>query len=483
MSLALYNTLTRRTEGFEPLEPGHVRIYTCGLTVYDRGHIGNFRTFCASDLLRRYLKWRGFRVSQVINITDVDDRTIRGALQKGVGLREYTEPYVRAFFEDFDALGLERVEHFPRATEHVPEMIALVEKLVERGYAYTADGSVYFQIARFPEYGRLAQLDRAQLREGRESTDAAYAKEDARDFVLWKGGLRAAEGEIAVWDSPWGKGRPGWHLECSVLAATYLGQPFDIHMGGVDLIFPHHTNEIAQAEAATGKTFARFWVHAEHLLIDDRRMGKSEGNVVTVPGLVARGYRPSAVRLLLLSGHYRKQLNFTDDGLTDATQRLHRILGFRQRLRDAPAASVAPATGLSDLIVRARNDFQAGLDDDLNVSEAWAALFNFVRDAHALLDRAETVPAAERDAALDLLADLDRVFGVLSLADREAERLDPGLRGWIEERLAEREAARKARDFRRADAIRGELTERGVAVEDTPRGPRWKWGIGPDPGP
>ena len=483
MSLTLYNTLTRRTERFEPLEPGHARIYTCGLTVYDRGHIGNFRTFCVSDLLRRYLKWKGVRVTQVFNITDVDDRTIRGALQKGVGLREFTEPYVQAFFEDFDTLGLERVEHFPRATEHVPEMVALVERLVERGFAYAADGSVYFQISKFPEYGRLAQLDRAQLRGGRESTDNAYAKEDARDFVLWKGGVRPEEGAIAVWDSPWGKGRPGWHLECSVLAATYLGQPFDIHMGGVDLIFPHHTNEIAQAEAATGRTFARIWVHAEHLLIEDRRMGKSEGNVLTVPDLVARGYRPSAVRLLLLSGHYRKQLNFTEAGLRDATQRLHRLLDFRRRLRDSQTAPDAPASELPTLLARVRADFESGLDDDLNVSEAWAALFNFVRDAHALLDRAEALQPQERDAALDLLRDLDRVLGVLSLADREAENLDPELRRWVEERVQEREKARKARDFQRADAIRLELAEHGVAVEDTPQGSRWKWESGPAPGP
>ncbi|MGH7544928.1 MAG: cysteine--tRNA ligase, partial [Gemmatimonadota bacterium] len=466
-----------------PLEPGHARIYTCGLTVYDRGHIGNFRTFCASDLLRRYLKWKGFRVTQVLNITDVDDRTIRGALQKGVGLRDFTEPYVRAFFEDFDTLGLERVEHFPRATEHVPEMVALVERLVERGFAYTADGSVYFQISKFPEYGRLAQLDRAQLRSGRESTDTAYAKEDARDFVLWKGGLRPEEGQIAAWESPWGKGRPGWHLECSVLAATYLGQPFDIHMGGVDLIFPHHTNEIAQAEAASGQTFARVWIHAEHLLIEDRRMGKSEGNVLTIPDLLARGYRPSAVRLLLLSGHYRKQLNFTETTLRDATQRLHRLLDFRRRLRDSPTAPDAPASELPTLIARVRAGFEAGLDDDLNVSEAWAALFNFVRDVHALLDRAATLQPRERDAALDLLRDLDRVFGVLSLADREAENLDPELRRWVDARVAERETARKARDFQRADAIRFELAEHGVAVEDTPQGARWRWESGPTPGP
>lgn len=478
MGLTLYNTLTRRAEPFEPLEPGHVRIYTCGLTVYDRGHIGNFRTLCASDLLRRYLKWKGYRVTQVLNITDVDDRTIRGALQAGVSLHEYTEPYVQAFFQDFDALGLERVEHFPRATEHVPEMIALVGRLLERGYAYLADGSVYFDISKFPDYGRLALLDASQLREGRESSDVAYGKEDARDFVLWKGGPRPEEGDLAVWESPWGPGRPGWHLECSALAATYLGQPFDIHMGGVDLIFPHHTNEIAQAEAAAGVPFARFWLHAEHLVVEGRRMGKSEGNFVTVPDLLQQGYRPSAVRLLLLSAHYRKQLNFTFEGLRDATERLHRLLDFRSRLRECRVSPDARASDLPALVARARAGFEAGLDDDLNVSEAWAAIFNFVRDVHALLDGVGVVGSEERDAALDFLGDLDQVFGVLSLADAEAARIDPALQGWIEGRLVEREEARKRRDFRRADAIREELAGRGVRVEDTASGPRWKWGFG-----
>lgn len=478
MGLTLYNTLTRRAQPFEPLEPGHVRIYMCGPTVYDRGHIGNFRTFCAGDLLRRYLKWKGYRVSHVMNITDVDDRTIRGALAQGASLREYTEPYVEAFFQDFDALGLERLEHFPRATEHVPEMIELVRRLLERGYAYIAEGSVYFDISKFPDYGRLAQLDPSQVHEGRESSDAAYAKEDARDFVLWKGGPRPEEGEVAIWDSPWGPGRPGWHLECSVLASTYVGQPLDVHMGGVDLIFPHHTNEIAQAEAGVGVPFARFWLHSEHLLVDGRRMGKSEGNFITVGDLLQQGYRSSAVRLLLLSAHHRKQLNFTFEGLRDATQRLDRLLDFRWRLRTHPVSADARSSELPALVAGARAAFEAGLDDDLNVSEAWAALFNFVRDVHALLDRTPALRLVEQEAALELLRDLDRVFGVLRLADAEAERLDPALGRWIEARLAEREEARRRRDFRRADEIREELEARGVRVEDTPAGARWKWGSG-----
>ncbi|NIN71003.1 MAG: cysteine--tRNA ligase [Gemmatimonadetes bacterium] len=476
MTLRLYNTLTRRIEDFRPLEEGRVRIYTCGPTVYDTAHVGNFRTFLFEDILRRYLKWKGYQVVQVRNLTDVDDRTIHAAVAQGVTLRELTLPFIDAFFRDHDRLGLERAEHYPRATDYVPQMVELVQRLVERGLAYEADGSVYFDISEFPGYGDLAQLDRASLREGRETGDAAYDKGDARDFVLWKGGERPEEGDVAIWDSPWGAGRPGWHLECSVMAIEHLGQPFDIHSGGVDLVFPHHTNEIAQAEGATGEPFARFWLHAKHALLDGRKMSKSENHYYTVNDLVDQGYQPSAIRRLLISGHYRAELNFTLAGLDDSSRSVARLIEFRRRLRasrsDDPGLE---ATRLPELADQALRDFETALDDDLNVAEAWGALFSFVREANTTLDRAgERVQAADADAALAAVDSIDQVFGVLALAEREAGVVSEELRSWVEAKLAERADARAAKDYVRADAIRGELAERGIEVEDSPAGSRWR---------
>ncbi len=476
MALRLYNTLSRRLEEFHPVTPGRVTLYTCGPTVYDQAHIGNFRTFLFEDVLRRYLKWKGLEVLQVKNLTDVDDRTIHAAVEKGVSLRELTQPFIDGFFEDGDRLGVERVEHYPRATDHVPEMVALVEKLVENGLAYEADGSVYFDISKFPEYGRLAQLDLSSLREGaRAAGDEAYDKEDARDFVLWKGGERPEEGDVAVWDSPWGPGRPGWHLECSVLAMTYLGQPIDIHTGGVDLIFPHHTNEIAQAEGATGKPFARFWLHAKHVLVDGAKMSKSEGNYYTLADLAERGYRPSAIRRLLVSGHYRTELNFTLGGLDDAARSVERLVELRRRLETSAGDRDLPGTRLPELAAQALRAFEAAMDEDLNVAEAWGGVFVFVREVNAELDRAGSqVPPDDAAAALASLESVDRVLGVLGLAAREGAAVSEEERSWIEEQLAERAAARAAGDYARADAIREALAGAGVEVEDTPQGSRWK---------
>ncbi len=477
MTLRLYNTLTRRIEEFEPLVPGRVTIYTCGPTVYDHAHIGNFRTFLFEDVLRRYLEWKGMEVVQVRNLTDVDDRTIHAAVEMGVGLPELTQPFIDAFFEDSDRLGLERAEHYPRATDYVPRMVELVQRLVERGLAYEADGSVYFDISQFPAYGELAQLDTASLSEaGRASGDEAYDKEDARDFVLWKGGERPEEGDVAVWDSPWGPGRPGWHLECSVLAMTHLGHPFDIHTGGIDLIFPHHTNEIAQAEGATGKPFARYWLHAKHVLVDGGKMSKSEGNYYTLADLAERGYRPSAIRRLLVSGHYRTELNFTLAGLDDAARSVDRLVEFRRRLKSSRAEGAdSPATRLRELAGETLRAFESAMDNDLNVAEAWGTLFVFVREANAELDRAgERVPAAEVEAGLTALESLDGVLGVLALAGREGVTVSEEQRVWIEAQLAERAAARAAGDYARADKIREALAGAGVEVEDTASGSRWK---------
>lgn len=480
MSLRLHNTLTRRTEEFEPAESGHVRMYTCGPTVYDRAHIGNFRAFTWEDLLRRYLRWRGYRVTQVMNLTDVDDRTINAAIERGVELREITEPVIDAFFEDWETLGLEPVEENPRATEHVPLMIDLVRRLEERGLTYEREGSVYFAIDRFPDYGALARIDPHALQSGRVEGDENYSKDNPRDFVLWKGGERGGEGNVATWDSPWGAGRPGWHLECSAMAMEYLGETLDIHTGGVDNIFPHHVNEIAQSEGATGVPFSRWWLHAEHLLSEGEKMSKSLGNYHTIDSLVERGFRPSAIRYLLLSAHYRTQLNFTLEGLRDADRAVERLYALRRRVEnvaagEAPIGGAEPRPVLPAVAATWREAFTAALDDDLNVSDALAATFTLVREANAALDTAgDVVPEADRDALAGALRDFDAVFGVLTLREGEESARAAELEEWIEERIEARAAARAERDFARADSIRDELESRGIALEDGPDGTRWK---------
>jgi len=477
MALRLYNTLTRRMEEFRPVTNGQVSMYTCGPTVYDHAHVGNFRTFLCEDVLRRYLKWKGFAVVQVRNLTDVDDRTIHAAVERGINLRQLTQPFIEAFFADHDRLGIERAEFYPRATDYVAEMVKMTERLMERGLAYEVDGSVYFDISEFPDYGQLAQLDPAAQQEGeRAAGDEAYDREDARDFVLWKGGERPEEGDVAVWDSPWGPGRPGWHLECSVLALSHLPQPFDIHTGGIDLIFPHHTNEIAQAEGATRKPFARFWLHAKHALIDGRKMSKSEGNFYTLADLMERGYKPSAIRRLLISGHYRTELNFTEAGLEDAARSVERLIEFRRRLAMSRVdADGRPATRLPELAAAALQGFEAALDEDINVAEAWGSLFSFVREVNSELDKAEQQARADEvEAALDALDSMDRVLGVLALAETEAESVSDDKRRWIEDLVAERAEARATGDYGRADEIRQQLAGEGIEVEDTPAGSRWR---------
>ena len=477
MTLRFHNTLTRTVEDFEPAEPGHVRMYTCGPTVYDRAHIGNFRAFTWEDLLRRYLKWRGYQVTQVMNLTDVDDRTIQAAIDRGVSLEEVTAPVTEAFFEDWETLGLEAVERNPRATEHVPQMIELVRRLEEGGFTYEKDGSVYFAIDRFPGYGGLANIDpEAPLVGGRVEGDENYSKENPRDFVLWKGGARGHEGDVAVWDSPWGPGRPGWHLECSAMAMEYLGETLDIHTGGVDNIFPHHVNEIAQSEGATGKPFSRWWMHAEHLLSEGEKMSKSQGNFYTLESLLERGYRPSAIRYLLLSAHYRTQLNFTLDGLKDADRAVGRLAEFRRRLHQTPTVEDAGpgAPDLQALADRWRQAFIGALDDDLNASDGLGATFTMVREANLALDSADAVSTEGLQALRTALDDFDAVFGVLSLREREETSGSAEIEEWVEDRIAARAAARANRDFAGADAIRDELLDRGVALEDGPSGTRWK---------
>ena len=490
MSPRFYNTLGRQVEEFVPLDPETVRMYTCGPTVYDRAHIGNFRAFVWEDLLRRYLEWKGWRVIQVMNITDVDDRTIRAAAERGESLEQVTQPVEAAFFEDWRTLGLEDVEFNPRATEHVARMIELVQRLESEGYAYVRDGSVYFAIDRFPGYGRLIDLEPDSLRAGsRVEGDEEYSKDDPRDFVLWKGGERVSESEVAIWDSPWGPGRPGWHLECSAMAMQYLGETFDIHTGGVDNIFPHHVNEMAQSEAATGKPFARFWLHAAHLLVDGAKMSKSLGNFHTIPSLIEQGHRPSSIRFLLLSGHHRQQLNFTLEGLERASRAVDRLYEFDRRLRETETGNpIGPTETSGDpgevgtaeasrLAGTWRESFEAALDDDLNVADALAATFELVRDGNSMLDAAADSGAGAARIASGLrpaLADFDRVFGVLELRAMEEKTADHDLASWVDERLLARTEARKQRDFALADRIRDELLESGVSIEDTPAGPRWR---------
>ena len=361
MTIRLYDSLKRQLRPFESLEPGRVRMYTCGPTVYDRAHVGNFRSFLWEDLLRRFLKYKGYEVEQVMNLTDVDDRTIAAALGKGVSLEEITDPVIETFLEDWDTLGLEEPEHRPRATAHVDGMIELIERLEERGYAYESAGSIYFAIERMKGYGRLAGVVvDVDQRPQRTAGDEEYDKENPRDFVLWKGGGRGSEAEVAQWDSPWGPGRPGWHLECSAMAMEYLGETLDIHTGGVDNLFPHHTNEIAQSEGATGEPFSNFWLHAEHLLVEGEKMSKSLGNCFTIPDLVERGHPPSAIRYLLLGGHYRTMLNFTFAGLQAAERAVDRVYALYRRLLEAVEAGTTSAADCSEVAERALGGVRRG---------------------------------------------------------------------------------------------------------------------------
>ncbi len=468
--MRLFNTLTRQEEAFTPLRDDTVRMYTCGLTVYARGHIGNFRTFVCMDVLRRALEYvGGWRMQQVVNFTDVDDKTIAGAEREGVSLREYTDQYIAAFYEDAEALGLERVEAMPRATDpsNLEAMASMIKALDARGHTYVSDGSIYFKIATMPEYGKLARLDHEGMHAGARVDADTYAKEDARDFVLWKA-TRPGE---PTWDVGVGPGRPGWHIECSAMALRLLGDaPIDIHAGGIDLIFPHHENEIAQSECATGKPFSRFWVHAEHLLVDDKKMSKSLGNVYTLQDILDRGHRVSALRYLLLSSHYRKQLNFTWKGLEQAEEALTRLTDFLARLDSLPAGEPHPAVARH--AADRRTAFDAALGADLNTAAGLAAMFDLVRIINSAIDARE-MSAADGAVVRDVFAHFDRVLGVLSLRHAEDER-PPVPVAEIEQLIDRRKDARRRRDFAEADRIRQDLASRGVLLEDSPQGTRWK---------
>jgi cysteinyl-tRNA synthetase len=462
--MKLFNTLGRRIADFKPLEAGHVRMYTCGPTVYNVAHIGNLRTFLFEDVLRRHFKAQGLRVTQIMNITDIDDKTIKGANQEGVSLNDFTAKYTVLFFRDLKRLNIESAERYPKATDHVPEMIALIQKLKERGHTYESEGSVWFKISTFPDYGKLSQIDLTQTRRGERVADDEYEKEDVRDFALWKG---AKPGEPA-WPSPWGDGRPGWHIECSAMSMKYLGEHFDIHTGAVDNIFPHHENEIAQSEGATGRPFVDTWLHAEHLIVDGEKMAKSKGNFYTLEDVLAKRNDPAAIRYLLLSVPYRKKLNFTWDALAGAAAAVDRIRQAAARLGEAAAltGSKPGSFPAAERAAKAQADFSAALDDDLNTSEALGALFPFLREVNAAIDD-RTLDAAGARAALEAIGKADAVLGVLP---KEPEVLPAE----IEVAIQARYEARKRRDFAEADRIRKDLASRGILLEDGPAGTRWK---------
>jgi len=473
--LRLYNTLSRQEEPFAPLRDNTVRMYACGLTVYNRGHIGNFRTYVCLDVLRRTLKYLcGYQVQQVVNYTDVDDKTIAGAQKAGMPLREYTDQWIRAFREDAARLGIETPEELPRATDpdNMTAMCDMIHALERNGHTYNRDGSVYFKIASLPSYGRLARLDHDGLHAGARVDVDEYSKDDARDFVLWKA---AKPGEPSWECNGAGPGRPGWHIECSAMAVRLLGESIDIHAGGVDLIFPHHENEIAQAEGATKQTFSRFWVHVEHLFVENEKMSKSIGNVYTVPDVVAKGYRPSALRYLLLSSHYRKQLNFTWAGVEQAEESLRRIVDFLAKLDDMASATGAGDVRNADLdaaVGRARDAFRDALSSDLNTAAGLAAVFDLVREGNSAI-AAKKMSAADARVVREAIEDFDRVLGVITL--RRAEDATPDVPvNEIEQLIEERRTAKQRREFARADEIRQALADRGILLEDTPAGTRWK---------
>ena len=453
------NTLTRQLEEFRPLEEGHARMYTCGPTVYNFAHIGNFRAYVFEDLLRRWLKFKGLRVTQVMNLTDVDDKTIRDSQAAGKRLAEFTETYKKAFFDDIRALNIEPAEHYPAATDHIPEMIAIIQKLMDKHYAYKSDdGSVYFSIARWPAYGKLAHLDREGMRSGVRIANDEYDKENVADFALWKA-WDAKDGDVA-WESPWGRGRPGWHIECSAMSQKYLGPSFDLHTGGVDNIFPHHEDEIAQSEAANGQPFATYWMHCAHLMVDGQKMSKSRGNFYTLRDVLGRGYTGREVRYELLATHYRAPLNFTFGSLDAARTALRRVDEFTARLADAAAG--APPGALPGWAQAAAERFEATMDEDLNVSAALAALFDCIREGNAVMD-AQLMAAADAAAVQALFRRWDGALGVLA---KPAEALPAAVQALLDRR----QAARAAKEWKQSDALRDEIAALGWTVKDTPKG-------------
>jgi cysteinyl-tRNA synthetase len=474
--IRFHNTLGGKIEAFTPQKSDGVRMYTCGPTVYDYAHIGNYRTFVFQDILRRFLKLRGYKMNHVMNLTDVDDRIIANAAAAGVSIRDYTEKFAQAFFDDCKTLSIEAPEHWIRATDHIDDMVKLIQRLQEKTYTYPSEGSIYYRIAKFPHYGRLSNIDVTGIQAGARFDVDRYEKESARDFALWK----APKPGEHFWETPIGKGRPGWHIECSAMAMKYLGETLDIHTGGIDLAFPHHENEIAQSEAATGKPFVRYWMHAEHLLVEGEKMSKSLGNFYTLRDLFAKGYKPSALRFALGSVPYRKQLNFTFDGLQQAASSVERLRNFAARLVQGKFP-MGKQKGMAARVAEAAEEFDAGLSDDLNTARALAAAFDLLRETNIAMDKGD-FRQGDVAAVREFLAKFDRIFAVMG--DNDAEKLRAlgfGADGGgpsdveIEKLIAERQAARQRRDFAASDRIRKELADRGILIEDLKDGNvRWK---------
>ncbi len=462
MPLTFFNTYSRSREEFVPLEAGHVRMYTCGPTVYAPAHIGNFRAYVFEDILRRYLKFKGYRVTQVMNLTDVDDKTIRDSKARGIPLNEHTRPFIDIFFGDIDRLNIERAEVYPRATEHIPEMVAMIRTLIEKGHAYESAGSIYYRVASFPRYGSLSHMKLDQLIEGARVDSDEYAKETASDFALWKA-WSEEDGDV-FWDTELGRGRPGWHIECSAMSMKYLGRSFDIHTGGVDNIFPHHENEIAQSEAATGVKFVNYWLHCDHLIVEGRKMAKSEGNFFTIQDLIDKGHNPLAIRYLLLATHYRQQLNFTADSLAAAAAAIARMRDFRDGIAEGKGTGLNPEVKAAT--DRGLRDFETAMDDDLNISPALAAVFDFIREVNSI----KVKRGISEDDSQYLQQALRRIDGVLGVIYVQEQALDSE----IEDLIRKRQEARRAKNYAESDRIRKILDEMGIILEDTPSGVRWK---------
>lgn len=464
MELSFYNTATKKQEVFSPVHPGEARLYTCGPTVYNFAHIGNFRAYVFEDVLHRALAYAGYKVTQIMNLTDVDDKTIRSSREKNLALKDYTAPYIKAFFEDIALLGITPAHRYPAATDHIPEMIALIEKLFEKGLAYKSeDGSVYFSVSSFPGYGRPAHIDLEGMQGGARVSQDEYDKVSVGDFALWK--AYSEEDGSVKWDSPWGPGRPGWHIECSAMSMKYLGETFDLHTGGIDNLFPHHANETAQAEGATGKPFVNYWLHCAHLRLNGEKMSKSLGNFYTLRDLVKMGYSGREIRYVLIAGHYRQTLNFTFDALAAARAALSRIDAFTSKLLEAADGLDESAAPPPEWAVKALSDFERAVSDDLNTPNALAALFSLVREGNGAFS-AGLGAKEEAAAVLGVLKKMDSVLGIVSFGKTGADSLPEDVLGLLERR----KEARKAENWALSDEIRNTLASMGWDVKDTPQG-------------